>query len=132
MFKLIVTLIFVATAAQAGIFPPGMDLRPIKGAQLFCSWQDGMYAINLTEKRVWQTDPGATDGIELQNVRINFARCPNCYDISGSMAGILNVNIKVRGQGWGPVKADVTISDGDKTETFPDWECSPQNKPARR
>ena len=128
MLKLVTALvIFVSVMAQASIFPKSMDLVEIKGAQLYCSQKGGMYAINFTENRLWQSDVGANDGIELTNVTIKKFRCPNCFDIQGTIAGVLTVDLKVRGN-ISSATAVAVITDGKQTQTISGFNCTKENK----
>lgn len=83
--KAIVFFSVLLGMGNTSLATPG-DITPIEGANLICVYGDGgMIAINATDERVWQGDPGDTEALELQVVQFNRFRCPNAYDIQAKL-----------------------------------------------
>lgn len=78
----ILSLVGFMAVAQSS---PG-EITPIEGADLVCVYgEGGMIAINATDERVWQANPGDVEGLELKVVRFDRSRCPNTYDIQAKL-----------------------------------------------
>ena len=124
----IVSLLFALLTVlnvHADVFPPGLELTPIQGAQLFCSNQGVMYAINFRQERVWQSDRGERDGLELKRVKITRLRCPRCYDISGVLLDSMNLELQIRAKGLNsPITASLRVTADSETEVINDLVCS--------
>ena len=62
-------------------------ITPIKNPNLICEDHGVMIAIRseINNEKVWQSDPGYTDGIELTIHKFDRARCPHTFSILASM-----------------------------------------------
>jgi len=119
----------VATSAFAGPdVTQGLQTTPIRGANILCENEGVLFAVNLKAKRFWQTDPAPglrDEGLELTNVQIQTARCPNCYTIRGQLHTVL-ITLNVRSQG-SQVLASATLKslkDGEEFDVITDLRCS--------
>ncbi len=122
-------VLFVAFAAQAA--SPKIPVSKISGANWYCSSEGAMYAINLKDKRVWQSDIGQAEGIELSDVKIDILRCRNCYNIRGVLMNFAGVSIILRNTPAlvpaGKVTVTARLSGQVETEEF-NVRCSAFNK----
>ncbi|MBK7959906.1 MAG: hypothetical protein IPK04_00950 [Bdellovibrionales bacterium] len=59
----------------------------IENESLICEDPGVMYAMDTTlgAERVWQSDPGQVEGIELSLISFDRGRCPYCYFIRGEI-----------------------------------------------
>ena len=91
------------------------DFTPITGANLVCNFGDsGMIAINASEERVWQGNPGDEEGLELQVIRFDRFRCPNAYDIQAKLVVFgeeAEVRLVTTSCGMSNVSLEYTVGD---------------------
>lgn len=69
------------------------EMTTIK-ADYRCEQPGGGVAVKIgTEStaRVWQTDPGEKEGLELQVTSFSLARCPGCFSFEANLMGELLV-----------------------------------------
>ncbi len=123
-----VLLSMFATVAHADFDIP---VSKIVNADYFCGTSEGAYAIKVGKTpRVWQTDldakGNAQEGIELKNVKLKTARCPDCFSLSGDleiMDDALHINGEMRGTSQG-IKLDISMYNNQgENQTLPAMEC---------
>ncbi len=84
-----VTLIMVAFSyANAQEFLESSKIE----ADLRCEQPGGSVAVALPgpgkPARVWQTDPGSDEGLEIQLTAFRVARCQGCFSFTGLLFGM--------------------------------------------
>lgn len=90
-----------------------VELSKITGADLICDQPGAMFAFDFERgsQRVWQGDPGETEGIELSDVKVQVYRCPYCYDVNATLKvsdSKMDYSFKIRG--GQKIHADITVS----------------------
>lgn len=114
-------LLLVTFSAQG--FAADSKMTKIQDATLYCGKRGVVYAFNMTrgQERVWQTDSGQTEGLELSKVQVKTYRCPYCWDVSGELVfqgKKINEEFKIRKSG-NTVNATVILTSQKKVvDTF--------------
>ncbi|MCM2283039.1 MAG: hypothetical protein NDI61_14450 [Bdellovibrionaceae bacterium] len=88
---LVMALSFLGSSANAFIGIPG-ELTPVV-ADIHCEQEGGGIAIAFPKEgqpaRVWQTDIGSDDGLELEVLKFNMGRCPGCFAFQAKLMGYI-------------------------------------------
>jgi hypothetical protein len=118
--KIIILLstISVFATAHADVIAD-LNMSPIVGADLHCSDSASMFSIDIDGQRVWSTEPGSTNGLEFENVRIQTSKCPLCYNITANFLGsevLMEINGIDSGVAVANVKMSAFIAEENETE----------------
>jgi len=125
-FVMIAMLLLSKVAMSQGL----PDFEEMKGANWFCSNDGVMYAFDVKNKKVWQSDKGEEDGIRLKVEKGAWhqGKCmvSTCFSVSASIAlGSSEANYEFVVDDRDNATVEVVI-DGQPMETL-ELKCSAKN-----
>lgn len=143
--KLALFLLAFANMSHADVLGSVPELTPPHGTTILCKNDGGLFAFNTVDKRIWQGEPDADEGLELKIDQFNILRCPLCYQIEARLPfadAELKYRFELRGErdakgsGWTPIlKAEFYGPSNDQVaagwQELPEMKCERVPLPPR-
>jgi hypothetical protein len=104
-------------------------LTKVEGATITCKDEYQLYAIDAKNKRIWASDPGVEEGMELKVSQFKIAKCPNCIDIDATLDFLgetSEMHFKLRGVTASYSKATLSVQakqENGKMEELSKLDC---------